>query len=421
MTIILLTYTIALAAAGDLDVTFGGDGKVTMNIRGGGLIHDSVNGIAIQSDGKIVVAGLHYNNIYLNGDFAVARVKSNGTLDTTFSGDGKLTTDFGGTDYAYDVVLQSNGKIIVSGKTCKNYKCDLALARYNPNGSLDTTFSEDGKVTKDFGGGDNGSQGGIVIQPDGKIVVAGHMHNGSDMDFAVYRFNSNGTLDTTFHSDGMVSTGFGSGRSDYSTDLKIQTGGKIVVAGYAYGGDNKCNFAIARFNPNGSLDTTFSGDGKVTTDFGGEDTGMSVAVQSNGKIVVAGYSDISDEGRIALVRYNTTGILDTTFSGDGKAIANPAPSAPDSATSLAILSDGKLVVAGDSGNYGTRDFIFARFISSGILDHTFSGNGWLVTDFGGDDSGNAIVLQLNGRLVVAGRTNAGAGGDYDFALARYLP
>jgi len=136
---------------------------------------------------------------------------------------------------------------------------------------------------------------------------------------------------------------------------------------------------------------------------------------------VAGFRQVLSDSSFALARYNTNGSLDTTFSGDGKVLTNPAPGVPDSANGLAIQTDGKIVVVGRTGNDGTRDFILARYNSNGSLDNTFSGNGWLSTDFGGDDFGNAISIQANGRIVVAGWTNAGPGADRDFAMARYLP
>ena len=269
---------------------------------------------------------------------------------------------------------------------------------------------------------DNGTFGGLAIQSDGKIVFAGYMHNGSNYDLAVYRFNANGTLDTTFSGDGMVNTGFGSGRNDYASDLVIQSGDKIVVSGYyCDGSDKNCNFAVARFNPNGSLDTTFSADGKQTTDFGGDDKGNSVIIQSNGKIVLAGCKAAPSDSSFALARYNTNGSLDTTFSADGKVLSNPNPGVNDWIFGLAIQSDGKLVVAGMTGESDVRDFILARYNSNGTLDNAFSGNGWLTTDFGGDDYASKIAIQTDGRLLVIGRTNVGAGADWDFALARYLP
>jgi len=424
MALSLLSFTIALAASGDLDTTFSGDGKVRTNI-GGVLVNDRARGVAIQPDGKIVVVGDHFDKFEAGGkdDFAVVRYRSNGSPDTTFSGDGKLTTNFGGFDSAMDVAIQSDGKIVVSGQMCNLDLtiCDVAVARYTINGSLDPTFSGDGKVTTSFGVGDNGSLGGLTIQSDGKIIVAGLMLNGSNYDFAVYRFNTNGTLDTTFSGDGKVNTDFGNGRSDIAYDVALQSGGKIVVLGETCDSIN-CNFALARYNSNGTLDTTFSSDGKVTTNFGGDSHGRSVAIQSNGKIAVAGYNRISSsDSRFALARYNTNGSLDTTFSTDGKVLTNPNPGVNDWIYGLAIQSNGKLLVAGLTGNDGSRDFILARYNTNGSLDNTFSSNGWLTTDFGGDDWGYALDLQEDGRIIVAGVTNAGAGGDSDFALARYLP
>lgn len=422
MVLSVLTFTIALAAAGDLDTTFSGDGKVRTNI-GGALVNDTVWGLAVQSDGKIVAVGDHYDTYDVGGksDFAVVRYKSNGILDTTFHGDGKLTTNFGVFDVANHVAIQSNGKIVLVGDTCATgyTNCDLAMVRYNPNGSLDTNFSGDGKLIVDFGGGDNGGVA-LAIQPDGRIVVVGGMHNGSNNDFALYRFLPNGTLDTTFSVDGMVNTGFGSGRNDGAVDLAIKSG-KIVVAGQTCdSSDNNCDFALARYNPNGTLDTTFSSDGKVTTNISGNDHGRAVAIQGNGKIVVAGRPPMN-ECRFLLARYNTNGSLDSTFSGDGKVITNFTPGVSCGGRGMEIQSDGKIVVVGYAGSGGDHDFALARYRGNGSLDNTFNLDGKLTTDFGGDDLGFAIVFQSNGRIVVAGETNAGPGTDYDFALARYLP
>jgi len=423
MALSLLTFTIALAASGDLDPTFSGDGKVTTNI-GGALVNDAAWGLAIQSDGKIVAVGGHNDTSDVGGksDFAVVRYKSNGTLDTTFHGDGKLTTNFGPFDEANHVALQSDGKIVVVGNTCATgyTNCDLAMVRYNPNGSLDTTFSGDGKVVVDFGGDDN-SVNALAIQADGRIVVVGAMHNGSNYDFAVHRFLSNGTPDTTFSVDGMVNTGFGSGKNDVAFDLAIKSG-KIMVAGHTCSSSNtNCDFALARFNSNGTLDTTFSNDGKVTTNFVGDDFGRAVAIQGNGKIVVAGRPSFLNNCRFLLARYNTNGSLDTTFSGDGKVITNFPPGSSCGARGMKIQSDGKIVVVGWTGSEGDHDLALARYRGNGSLDNTFNLDGRLATNFGGDDSGFAIAFQTDGRIIVAGVTDAGAGGDDDFALARYLP
>jgi len=414
----LLTFTIALAAAGDLDITFSGDGKLTTDIGGW---NDRANAVAIQSDGKIVAAGDHFNDAGDNYNFAVIRYRSGGALDTTFSGDGKLTTNFGGLDLAKDVAIQSNGRIVVAGHTCNaSWICELAVVRYNPNGSLDTTFSGDGKVIVDFGGlGIDTGGYGLAIQADGKIVIAGYMNNGTDSDFALYRFNSNGSLDPTFHGDGKLNFGFGKWRNDGGYGLAIQSNGKMVVVGHTCdAGWNNCNFALARINANGTLDTTFSADGKTATNFGADDHGFAVAIQSNGRIVAAGYSG-SPERKFALARYNSNGSLDTTFHADGKVVTNLSPGFSNGGRDVAIQSDGKIVVAGYSYGPISLDFALIRYLPDGSLDATFDVDGKLTTDFGGEEYGNAIALQGNGRIVVAGYAYTSPYGD--FALARYLP
>ena len=320
----ILAFTIALAAPGDLDTTFDGDGKVTTNVVPTSPGRSDIAwGVAIQANGKIVAAGLSEIPGTFSQDFAVTRYNTNGSLDTTFSGDGRLITNFGGGDLAFDVAVQPNGKIVVVGQSCPGSDiCNVALARYNSNGTLDTTFSGDGKQKTDFGGGDNRAHS-VAIQSNGKIVLGGWMWNGTNRDFAIYRYNSNGTLDTTFSGDGMVNIGFGAGRQDRATDLVIQSDGKIVVVGdTGDASDANYNFAVARLNANGSLDTTFSGDGKQVSNFGGEDYSAAVTLQADGKIVVAGNKFViaTSINAFALARYNVDGSLDTTFNGTGRKV-----------------------------------------------------------------------------------------------------
>ena len=419
MALSLLFYTIALAASGDLDPTFSGDGKLTTDIGGW---KDRANAVAVQSDGRIVAVGDHYNAAGDKYDFAVVRYRSGGALDNTFSGDGKLTTNFGGKDQAKDVAIQSNGRIVVAGHACDaSWFCDLGVARYNSNGSLDTTFSGDGRVTVDFGDLNNGAGNhGLAIQTDGKIVIAGFMDNGSDYDFAVYRLNPNGSLDPTFHGDGKLNFGFGSGRYDIGMDLAIQSNGKMVVVGETCdAGASNCNFAIARVNADGILDTTFSGDGKTVTNFGADDHGFAVAIQSNGRIVAAGTSDGPSDDYFAVARYTSNGNLDASFHADGKVLTNLSPGLSNGGRDLAIQSDGKILVAGYAYGPISLEFGLIRYNANGSLDNTFDVDGKLTTNFGGDDYGTAIALQGDGRIIVAGKAYTGA--DWDFALVRYLP
>src|SRR5829696_2570314 len=225
-----------------------------------------------------------------------------GGLDPTFSGDGKQTTDFGGEpgiDVATAVAMQTDGKIVAVGRG--GPEGDFALARYKSNGSLDPTFSGDGKLTTNFGQFSDVAEG-VVIQPNGKIVAVGSVGTTGGQDFALARYNPNGALDPTFSGDGKQTTDFGGG-SDGASGVALQGDGEIVAAGCACPDDvNARDFALARYTPNGALDPTFSGDGKQTTDFGAsEDRANGVAVQGDGKIVAVGRG--GPKGDFALARY----------------------------------------------------------------------------------------------------------------------
>jgi uncharacterized delta-60 repeat protein len=377
----------------------------------------------LQPDGKIVVAGssgLEVTQCGDNGcvseshaDAALARYNPDGTLDTSFSGDGKDMMDFGA---AADVALQPDGKIVVVGTEgftiCGDIWCDtfadFAVARYNADGTLDTSFSGDGTEVTDFGKADSASR--VVLQQDGKIVVAGSSvdpsGNGAD-DFALARYNADGTLDASFSDDGKQVTDFG-GSDKGAHGLALQPDGKIVAVGRTSGDD----FAIARYAVDGSLDTTFAGDGKQTTDLAGWDAASAVAIQDDRKIVVAGTTNagafVGDDD-FALARYSADGSLDTTFSGDGRQNTNFGLGEHDSANGIALQRDGKIVAVGSSTVGG--GFALARYAADGSLDVSFSGDGKQPTDFG--HAASDVALQPDGRIVAAG---SGRG---NFALARY--
>jgi uncharacterized delta-60 repeat protein len=382
----------ARAAAGDLDPTFSGDGKQLTSFGG------SATAVAVQPDGKILVAG---SSGYR---FALARFNPNGSLDKTFSRDGLQATDFAGAvGVASDVALLPNGKIVAVG-TATRGAGNFALARYNHNGSLDTSFSGDGKQTTDFGGDPEfGPEGAtsVAIRRDGKIIAVGS----SDGYFALARYNSNGSLDANFAGDGKQ-TDVG-GRAE---GVAIQPDGKIVAVGFT-----DTAFALARYNPSGFLDTSFSGDGKQTTEFDNSTRAAAedVALQPNGKIVAAGGGGAT--GDFALARYNPNGSLDTSFSGDGRQTTNFG--GYNGAYGIAIQDDHKIVLAG----FTRDDFGLARYNSKGLLDTSFSGDGKQTTDFGGDAEGaGGVALQANGKIVVAGGTGSQTGPPHDvWALARY--
>jgi uncharacterized delta-60 repeat protein len=411
----LLIVTLALAA-GQLDTSFSQDGLQKTDFAGG---DDGAEAVLIQPNGKIVAVGAKVNLTTGNRNFALARYNSNGSLDTTFSGDGKQVTDLGRSDFAYDAALQSDGKIVVVGSSCDDAGCDLAVARYMPGGSLDTTFSGDGKKVVDYGGQDNGSQGGVAIRSDGKIVIAGFFFDATKnaLVFAVYRLNSNGSPDPAFGGDGMVSFDFGNEDwTDTAYDLALQSNGKIVVGGSTWNrGTGESKFAVARLTSNGTLDSTFSVDGLKTTGFDTNAESYALALQSDGKIVLAGHNG----GRFALARYNPGGSLDNTFSGDGR-VTTPFFDSSGVQTEaicwdVAILSNGNLVAGGEMYNSNSgRNFAIVRYNANGSLDTAF---GRQTINFSGfdNDIGRALGVQANGRYVLAGVSET------DFALARFLP
>lgn len=398
-----IPFSFAFAADGDLDTTFDTDGKVTTDNFGS----DSGQSIVIQTDGKIVVAGRTSSN---SNDFMLARYNTDGSLDNTFDTDGIVTTDIGtsSNDVARDMALQIDGKILVAGFSNVNGNNDFTVARYNSDGSLDTSFDTDGIVTTDIGSSTNDLAVGVAIQTDGRIVAAGH----SGDDFVVVRYNSDGSLDTNFDTDGIVSESFSGSSAENSADVIIQTDGKIVVAGLVLDGAD-IDFGIMRFDTNGSLDNTFSTDGKVTVDFlGNNDIANDLAIQSDGDIIVVGFADNGTNDDFAIARFTSSGVLDVDFDTDGKLTSQPS-AFEDQASSVKIQNDGKIVVGGSTQETGD-DFCLIRYNSDGSVDGTFGTSGVVITHFASSDEIDAIALQTDGKIVAAGHD-----GTTDFALARY--
>jgi uncharacterized delta-60 repeat protein len=400
----------AWAADGDLDTSFGTGGKVTTPIGSG---NDEAWSVVLQSDGKIIAAGYSHNGA--NNDFAVARYNADGSLDTSFGTGGKVTTPIGSeNDTAYSVVLQSDGKIVAVGNSHNGTNFDFAVARYNADGSLDTSFGTGGKVTTPIGSISETAYS-VAVQSDGKIIAAGSAYIISGTDFAVVRYNADGSLDTSFDTDGIVTTQIGSG-TDEAKSVVLQSDGKIILAGYSVGTNR--DFAVARYNADGSLDTSFDTDGKVTTLIrSANDEAYSVVLQSDGKIIAAGYSHNGANSDFAAAKYNADGSLDTSFDTDGK-VTTPIGSGDDLAYSVVLKSDGKIIAVGYSHNGANRDFAVARYNADGSLDTSFDTDGKVTTPIGsGTDEAKSVVLQSDGKIIAAGYSHNGA--NTDFAVVRY--
>lgn len=405
------------APPGALDPAFSGDGIVTTPF--GSSAQDRARWIIQQTDGKLVVVG--YTDVSGDDDFALVRYNEDGSLDTSFSGDGKVTTDIGGGDNrAMSVIPLSSGRLLVVGWVERVAgHTDFGLVRYAANGSVDTDFGDDGVVVTGFATAKDDFAYAVLQRSDGKIVAAGYADSGSasEEDFAVARYRADGVLDTSFDLDGRTLTDF-EGEEDYAYAMIEDEDGKIVVAGTAsvwHGSDYSYDFALARYNGNGKLDVTFGGDGKVTTSLSpGEDVVNAIVQQADERIVAVGYSDSGGDSDIALVRYNKGGSLDTSFGVGGKVLTDIA-GGDDLGMAVMQQFDGKLLVAGTSSN----DFVLVRYNANGSLDTTFDGDGKLLTPIGVSfDAAYSMFEQIDGQVVVAGQSYTGS--HYDFAVVRYL-
>jgi uncharacterized delta-60 repeat protein len=411
---ILARYT----SSGGLDPTFGTGGKVTTDFGG----YDSAAAVALQEDGKILVAGTTSTFTFEHSfqAFALARYHPDGHLDPAFGPGGKVTTSFDDFVEGRAVAVLPDGRIIVAGgpNPFSSSLHNFALARYNPNGGLDLTFRGMGRVTTDFGGDDSATA--VAIQPDGKIVVAGEtgdLVGGRDVSaFALSRYHSDGRLDLAFGSGGKVITGFGGYGYDFAFPLalSLQPDGKIILAGGVSVAGDAGAFALARYRADGGLDLAFGTGGKVVTNFGETGYIAGLTVQPDGRIVVAGNSFGSDRSNFTVVRYRIDGSLDPSFGTDGKVITGFGDH--DAAFAVAVQSDGKIVVAGISLASGNVTFALARYASDGGLDPGFGSGGKVVTDFGHTEEAFALALQPDGKIVVAGGSVSIGG---DLALARY--
>ena len=426
---LFLTMQMAQAVDGDLDPTFGTGGMVMTDLN---RSTDLANAVAIQSDGKLVVVGQTYkNNDYSDEDFAVTRYNTDGTLDNTFGRGGKVRTDFPGLAAVPSaVVIQPDGKIVVAGGAFPQFTFagNFEVVRYNPNGSLDRSFGNGGIVTTTFPQGSYAFD--VALQPDGKIVAAGTVFvdfipgEPSNTDFALARYNPDGTPDAAFGSGGQVSTDF-VGMEDDAFSVLIQSDGKIVAVGSANSPATYYDFAAVRYLSNGTIDTAFGVAGKVSTDFGDHnfDRAQSAALQSDGKIVAAGFA-ISQNGlseNFAVARYTANGVLDTTFSRDGITQIDFG-NCCQSAYQVLLQSDGKIITVGYPNTEDSdSDFLLARLNPRGSLDPTFGVGGRVRTSFGDLNGGaNGAALQSDGKIVAVGFQATFSNQWSNFALARYV-
>jgi uncharacterized delta-60 repeat protein len=386
--------------------SFTGDGKETLNL---GAV-DSALAIDVQKDRRLVVAGS--TSVGGDFDFAVARFEADGDVDNTFSGNGFEVTPFDGFDGGDDLAIQRNGRIVLVGRSDLGPDGAFAAARYVTGGTLDSSFSDDGKVTTPFS--EPSGAEGVALQRDRRIVAVGQ----TGSDFALARYRPNGNLDQSFAGDGRQTTSLA--KFDTAEAVAIQRDGKIVVAGSSCRGPGmSCedNVSLARYKPNGRLDRSFSRDGKTRPNLGGGDSARDVAIQRDGRIVVVGAASPGPQidSDVLVARFKPNGKLDRSFSRDGRAYVDFGDS--DLANAVTIHPRGQIIAVGSTQATPTVDSVIVRFRPNGKLDKSFSDDGRLTADIasGNGDTAQDVVLQTRRKIVITG----GIAPSNDFYVARF--
>lgn len=336
-----------------------------------------------------------------------------GNTDGSFGSNGIATTSFGPIQaHGRSMVIQSDGKIIMAGYRSNGALNEFAISRYNTDGTADFSFDTDGKNTATFGISTENEAYAVALQNDGKAVVGGYTHSGSKDIFAIARFNTDGSIDNSFGSGGKIVTPVRNDK-DYIRALAIQTDGKIIAGGSSFGATGD-DFALVRYNTDGSVDESFGESGKLIHVIGKEanDIIHTIIIQPDNKILVAGTKKSTSQLNLVLARYNSNGSVDTEFGTNGISLLAAEGEAYSAAT---LLSDGKIILTGSNGNA----FMIARFLGNGMPDLSFGKDGKAFNSFGATSQSTAILTQPDGKIVVGGYTDAGI--TWDMAIARFLP
>ena len=417
--------------SGSLDRSFDTDGKAVNDNAAGGSGADEGLSITTLAGGKVLVAGYSWNGT--DDDMVIWRYTDNGTLDTSFGTGGIVVNDNAaggnGADHGVSITVDANGKILVAGYSWNGTDDDMAIWRYTGNGTLDTTFGTGGIVVQDDAAGGTGADRGasVTVDANGRILVAGYSWNGTDDDMVIWRYNGDGTLDTSFDTDGMVvhNSAAGGNGADHGWSVSTAANGKIVVAGDSWNGANS-DMVIWRYNGDGTLDTSFDTDGIVVDDnaaggTSGNDSGQAVITDANGKILVTGYSNHNPfDSDLAIWRYNGDGTLDTGFDTDGIVSHNNAAGGfgNDWGQSITIDANGRILVTGSSDYGADFTMVIWRYNSDGSLDTTFGTGGIAGGEFVPGE-GRSVTVDTSGRILVTG--GQGNGFARDMVIWRYHP
>ncbi|HVK53997.1 MAG TPA: hypothetical protein VM532_03115 [Burkholderiales bacterium] len=437
----------AEAADGDLDPNFGDNGAVTTDFFGRS---DFIGGIAIEKNGKIVAVGSAVNDPFAGDQIALARYNKDGSLDRSFGDGGKvimqIPLDTGGffISDASGVAILHDNKILIAGRVFNpvTSRGNFALLRYQNNGQLDQRFGEEGIAITEFEGV-NSSAGDLALQPDGKIVALGTVTSSNDFSIALARYNPDGQLDDSFGNGGKVVTNIA--RIETASAVHLTKDGKILVTGRicALDSDSTCSrtdedFILLRYNSDGSLDSSFGNEGKVTVNVDVCDAGNAIDVAPDGRITVAGGTSgfrpcrpLVPTTSFVILRFTPDGVLDASFGTEGKVRTSfGGPEGGSYGTDVAIVRDEfnlKIVVGGyfregpaSQAGSNVSDFIVARYLWNGSVDASFGRSGMATADFGGtQDRTSSLAIQRNGDIVLAGFATQ-IGSFSDFAIARFL-
>lgn len=409
--------------AGDLDTTFNSTGKYTYDY---GFV-DNATDVAIQpADQKIVVAGTALTPSF-SGQLMVTRILPNGSIDNGFGVNGSsIFTNFN-ESYAYEVIIKNDGKILLAGtKANPSFQFSHLVIRLNADGTIDSTFGDNGFATPEISTGDDFAYA-AAEQPDHKIVLAG---SALDANFnnqpVVVRLLENGTIDSTFGVNGVYRMTVAENDNEL-TSVALQPDGKIIVSGHidnglTAGGQFDFDILVIRLNSDGTPDATFGTNGITITSAGFQnvDDAFGTVVSSTGNILVSGFTTLPNFSYDALLlSYDTTGILDPAFGTGGIVVFNENDF--EVGFDLAEQADGKILFAGNSGNFppASNDFLLARYLANGSPDPTFGLNGRVITSIQPDyDEAEGMALQADGKAVLVGKSYNGT--QNDIAVARFL-
>jgi uncharacterized delta-60 repeat protein len=400
-----------LGENGVLDPAFGTHGLVVADFSAvpddtlSATQDEGVTGLILDAEDKITAGGFALIDSFYQ--FAAARFHADGRIDSTFGSAGKVLVNFKSAagEQALAATIDAENRVILAGRASIGGKDQIAIVRLKPDGTQDSTFNGDGKVLVNYASGSGEAATSVIVDHEGRIVAGGFAVIGDTMQFALVRVLPNGSMDASFERDGKVLMDFQANAEECVNGIAEDAEGRIAAAGYAVVG-GRPQFAVARFLANGDPDSSFSGDGRMLANYssGTGERANAAFFDASGNILAAGGAIIDGHQQFAAVRVLPAGSLDHAFDGDGKILTDFTNSDEEWAAAAGIDFRGRLVMAGTMSWHGPLVFAMARTLADGSLDTTFSKDGKQLVDFPDSDgeTGTAAVLDAAGRLIVAG-------------------